>query len=35
MLEDYSGQKIIDNFEKYDSKNVAEKFLNLYKLNNK
>lgn len=34
LLYDYSGQKIIDNFEKYDSKNVADAFLKLYQLNN-
>lgn len=34
LLEDYSKQKIIDNFEKYNSENVADAFLKLHQLNN-
>lgn len=34
LNENYIGQKIIENFEQYDSKNVAEEFLKLYQLNN-
>ena len=34
LNENYIDQKTIDNFEQYDSKNVAEEFLKLYKLKN-
>jgi len=34
LKENYNGQKSIENFEQYDSKNVAEEFLKLYQLNN-
>jgi hypothetical protein len=34
LIEDYSGQKIIENFEQYNSKNIAEEFIKLYLLKN-
>jgi hypothetical protein len=34
LLEDYSKQKIIENFEQYNSTQIAEKFIKLYQLKN-
>lgn len=34
LIDDYSGQKIIENFERYNSTHIAEEFLKLHQLKN-